>query len=458
MSFDHRDEGTPEAVWSAAEQWADVPVEGLHGVELLVVVAAHPDDESLGAAGLMAKAHSQGIAVTVVVATAGEASHPASPSHSPEQLAAIRRSELVQAVDEVAPGARIVLLGLADGGLREHVDELQRAIVAAIGGNDAALVVAPWRADAHPDHTSAGEAAARAVLAAPGARLLEYPIWGWHWATPDSVEWPWQRARTVELHATAAEAKARALGRHRSQVEPLSDERGDEPIVAPSFAAHFERPFETFFAPDDESDSAGRSSLARAYFDDFYEGKTDPWGFETRWYEERKRALTLAGLPRRRFASALELGSSIGVLTAELAARCDALLGTDIAEAPLAVARERLAGAPHVRFERRELPDEWPEGPFDLIVVSEVGYYLSRGRLESLIRRIATSLSPDGVVIACHWRHPVADYPLSGDQVHAALRRESGLERTGGYDDRDMLLDVFAPPGAPSVAQAEGLA
>jgi LmbE family N-acetylglucosaminyl deacetylase/protein-L-isoaspartate O-methyltransferase len=457
VSFDHREVGTAEALWLGAAQWAETGELALDDVDLLLVVAAHPDDESLGAGGLMVRAHAAGIPVTVVVATAGEHSHPDSPTHSPERLAALRRVEVVQAVDEVASGARVLLLGLPDGALRSRVDVLERAIRDCLADHASALVAAPWRGDGHPDHTIAGEAAASAVRSV-GGTLLEYPIWGWHWAEPSSEEWPWARARTVRLDREALCAKAAALSRHRSQVEPLSDAPGDEPIVSETFSLHFSRPFETFFveSDDDDADCSASRSLDREYFDTFYEGRSDPWGFETRWYEERKRALTMASLPRRRFSTALEIGCSIGVLSAELAARCDALLSTDIAEAPLEAARRRVT-SPAVRFERRALPEEWPSGRFDLIVVSEVGYYLSQDGVNELARASVSALAPDGVVIACHWRHPVADYPLSGDAVHEAFRATDGLVRLGGYLDDDFVLDVFAAPGTPSVAEAEGL-
>jgi LmbE family N-acetylglucosaminyl deacetylase/SAM-dependent methyltransferase len=457
VSFDHRDSGTTNAAWLDSAEWAGAAELSLDGVHSLLVVAAHPDDETLGAGGLMARAYAAGIPVSVIIATAGEHSHPRSPSFTPERLSGIRRIEVVRAIDELAPGAVVQLLGLVDGELRHHADVLQRAIGASIDGRPGVLVASPWRGDGHPDHAAAGTAAA-AAAEVEGAMHVEYPIWGWHWARPESPEWPWSRLRTLPLGRSGLAAKAAALEQHRSQTEPLSEAAGDEVIVSSSFAEHFARAFETFFVSEAPSPGRSLESLAQGYFDDFYDGRADPWGFETRWYEERKRALTLAALPRRRFGSALEVGCSIGVLTSELADRVDELLATDIAEAPLAIARERLAGRDGVRFEQRALPQEWPEGAFDLVVVSEVGYYLSPEQLELLVRRAAASLTSGGIVIACHWRHPVSDYPLRGDEVHDAFRRSRELERIGGYDDEDFLLDVFARPGTASVASAEGLA
>jgi LmbE family N-acetylglucosaminyl deacetylase len=127
VSFDHRDQGTSNATWLAADAWGETSKLSLDGVTLLVVVAAHPDDETLGAGGLMATAHAAGIPVTVIVATLGEHSHPDSRTVSPNELAALRRVEVVRAIDELAPGSAVHLLGLRDGGLRDQTEPLRRA-------------------------------------------------------------------------------------------------------------------------------------------------------------------------------------------------------------------------------------------------------------------------------------------------------------------------------------------
>lgn len=200
-----------------------------------------------------------------------------------------------------------------------------------------------------------------------------------------------------------------------------------------------------------------RPSLPADYFEEFYRGGADPWGFQDRWYERRKRAMTLASLPRERFRSAFEPGCSIGVLTAELAARCDTLLATDVAERPLDAARLRLQGMPGVRLERRAVPADWPTGSFDLVVLSEVGYYCSASDLRRLVDLAAGALTDDGVLLACHWRHDVPDYPLGGDEVHAALRSHPALAVLVTHLEEDFVLEVLVPAPAISVARADGL-
>lgn len=198
-------------------------------------------------------------------------------------------------------------------------------------------------------------------------------------------------------------------------------------------------------------------SLDADYFDALYDRKDDPWRLEERWYERRKRALTMGVLPRERFARALEVGCSIGMLTSELAARCAQLVATDIAPRPVELARERLAGASHVEFSVMNAPEEWPDGSFDLVVLSEVGYYLDEPTLRQLFARSIGSLTPDGVIVACHWRHPVTEYPLRGDRVHDILGAMQGIRLLAAYVDDDFRLDVIARAGAVSVAENEGL-
>jgi SAM-dependent methyltransferase len=189
-----------------------------------------------------------------------------------------------------------------------------------------------------------------------------------------------------------------------------------------------------------------------------YQHDPDPWHFEERWYEQRKRDLTMAVLPRRRFSSAFEPACSIGLLTERLAARCDRLLATDVVDAAVARAAERLADQPHVRVTRAAMPGEWPPGRFDLVVLSELGYYLDTDDLATLAAAARDALTDDGCLVACHWRHRVADYPGTGDAVHRVLRSTAGLITLATHTEEDFLLEVLARPSFVSVARYEGLA
>ena len=188
-------------------------------------------------------------------------------------------------------------------------------------------------------------------------------------------------------------------------------------------------------------------SLPPSYFDDVYAANADPWDFETSPYEARKYAATLAALPRERYARAFEAGCSIGVLTERLAARCDRLLSVDVSDAALARARERCRDLPQVAFERRVLPAEFPGETFGLIVVSEVGYYFSRGDLDLFIARCAGALKPGGDLVLVHWTAPVPDYPLTGDAVHDAFLAGPAFEHVHGARAPEYRLDVLRRRG-----------
>ncbi|MEV8252404.1 bifunctional PIG-L family deacetylase/class I SAM-dependent methyltransferase [Rhodoglobus sp. NPDC076762] len=453
VKFDHRDPGTPEAQWISSAHWRARDELDVSGIERLIVVSAHPDDETLGAAGLMQRVSAAGGHVVLVLATDGEGSHPDSKTRSAAELRAIRASEIEEAIDLVAPGTSILRLRLRDGALKYDTAELRTGIEGAFAsGRGRTLIAATWRGDGHGDHRVVGETCAE-IARAHKVRFVEYPIWLWHWSSPDDPHVPWAQLHTVTLSADERETKRRAIAAHESQVAPLSDAAGDEAILRPDFVEHFDRPMEAYVVTEPEDDG----TLTREFFDDFYEGKVDPWGFETRWYEQRKRALTLASLPRERFARALELGCSIGVLSAQLAPRCDALLGTEIAQQPLEIARQRLAEYPHVSLHHVETAEEWPAGTFDLIVLSEVGYYFDLDALDRVLARAVASLAVDGTLVACHWRHEVKEYPLSGDQVHQRLNALDSLERFVHHREEDFLLEVFSPRPASSVARQTGL-
>lgn len=190
-----------------------------------------------------------------------------------------------------------------------------------------------------------------------------------------------------------------------------------------------------------------RRTLQPGYFDAIYSGAADPWKFATSPYERAKYTLTLNAMPRSRYSRALEVGCSIGVLTRSLAARCDLVLAVDAAEAPLIEAKRRCADLPGVRFEQMFVPDKWPEGVFDLILLSEVVYYLSREDVGRLAARVMQSLAKGGSVILVHWIGET-DYPLSGDEAAALFIDRIGsacaIKRADRY--RQFRLDVLSRP------------
>lgn len=184
----------------------------------------------------------------------------------------------------------------------------------------------------------------------------------------------------------------------------------------------------------------------RSYFEELYGRDDDPWGFATSFYETRKYAVTVACLPEDHYQSAFEPGCSIGVLTERLAGRCDTLLAVDLMEGVVGSARSRTARWAGVTVERRTLPDEWPDGPFDLLVLSELCYYFDEPVLRGMLATATRSLRPGATVVAVHWRGPT-DYPLTGDQAHRVLAETAGLDRVVQHWEETFALDVWRYEG-----------
>lgn len=192
-------------------------------------------------------------------------------------------------------------------------------------------------------------------------------------------------------------------------------------------------------------------------FQRVYAASEDPWGFRTSWYEARKRSILLSCLPLQRYQNAYKPGCSNGELAAALAPRCERLLASDGVPAAVALARTRLAGFKQVEVTQQWVPQDWRSGVYDLMVISELGFYLSADALQSLVICARRSLSAEGTVVACHWRHAVKGYALDGDTVHRMLNTQLGLPRLVHHEEADFVLDVWCAD-ARSVAQREGIA
>ncbi len=162
-------------------------------------------------------------------------------------------------------------------------------------------------------------------------------------------------------------------------------------------------------------------SIDPDWFEALFREQGDPWQFETSVYEQAKYAHTLASLPRERYRSALEVGCANGVLTRQLAARCDDLLAVDVSRTALEAAEARCADLPQVRFERRQLPRDAPEGSFDLLTLSEVVYYWDRDDLAQMAGYLRDAVVAGGDILLVHWTGDT-DYPLSGDAAVDGLR------------------------------------
>lgn len=217
----------------------------LEGAGRLVVIAPHPDDEVLGCGGFMMLAHAAGLDVLVVSVSDGEGCYPGDPSWTPERLRQARREELRAALGALGlRDAKTLMLGVRDGGIGESFARLSGDLAALLRPDD--LVLTTWANDGHPDHEACSQAV-RSAVTTRACRMLEYPVWGWHWANPSSPELACVRAVRLDLPRRTCLSKRRAIACFTTQTgecEPPIE----APVLPRRVRRRFERPFEVFFA------------------------------------------------------------------------------------------------------------------------------------------------------------------------------------------------------------------
>jgi SAM-dependent methyltransferase len=170
-------------------------------------------------------------------------------------------------------------------------------------------------------------------------------------------------------------------------------------------------------APDRRAPRASAESFER-----LYAASPDPWRYDSSEYERGKYAATLAALDGRSYRRALEVGGSIGAFTELLADRCAALTALDFSARAVGLARTRLSERAHVSVLEASFPEQAPAGEWDLVVCSEVLYYLDRVALERAVGWLREQLSAAATVLAVDWRGPTTTEPHDGNEVHDLLR------------------------------------
>lgn len=179
-----------------------------------------------------------------------------------------------------------------------------------------------------------------------------------------------------------------------------------------------------------------------SYFDDLYARSSDPWRLTSSAYEARKYAATAGAVPDgARLVH--EPGCSVGVLTAQLARRCRRLVAWDLSPVAVASARERVADQPHVEVRVGAVPGWWAGGRPDVVVLSELLYYLSDEDRRRTLDLAARRLGPGGHLLAVHWRHPFAEAPTDGDAVHDALLADDRWTPVDEQVDPDYRLALL---------------
>ena len=400
------------------------------GYRRVVAVAAHPDDETLGASACLQTLHNEGCRVDVVVASDGEAAFPTLGPAERAGLGHRRRCELAESLQAQGLGdSDVHWLGLPDSSLTEHADEIVAALRALLAEADCCLL--PWPHDPHPDHRVVGEAA---LAAAPvTAHCWSYPIWMWHWTAEESAEIPWRRARSHALTAAQLGRKLAGIKAFESQLERGPD--GSDPILPPDVLEHFNRDSEVLFR------EPRRQSAPLDRFRELSAANADPWRTADTWYERRKRSTLLAALPRERYRHAVEPACGAGALTAQLAMRADKVDAFDAV--PKAAAATRKLGLPNVTVAEAVLPEGFPDGAADLVVLSEILYYLSDEDLRKTVDNAITGLASGGDLALVHWRPWAPEATRDAVEAHDLVAVRPELETLVAHRDQEFLLHVL---------------
>jgi LmbE family N-acetylglucosaminyl deacetylase len=246
LVVDEKHAGTDERTWLASRRLGTLPSLRITPPRRLVVVAPHPDDEVLGAGGLLQYMDHFGVESTIVLVTDGEGSHPVARSLGVD-IASTRAQESAVALDRLGCGsATVTRLGFPDGAVATELARLAEALSDLLGPND--LCLSPWRFDGHPDHDATG-AATVAAAGATHTPILEYLVWTWHWATPDDHVVPWPNCRRFDLDSAQVARKRWATEAFVSQISRRDSEPEQGPVLTDPVLQRFRRSFEVFVEP-----------------------------------------------------------------------------------------------------------------------------------------------------------------------------------------------------------------
>lgn len=244
LTVDEEHLGQSEDQWKANGRHRDLDTLEWLPARHVIIVAPHPDDEVLGAGGLIQVALTRRLPLKIIAVTDGEGSHPH--SHAPMRfdLASVRFLESHVALRRLGwEEPEIIQLHIPDSRVARHQARLDEALEAVLQPGD--LCVAPWRRDGHPDHDACGDAA-RMASRRVGARSIEYLVWAWHWADPYGSDIPWDHCRRLNLTRRERARKRWATGAFRSQTRPLGPEAADAPVLPAPLMRRFWRTYEVY--------------------------------------------------------------------------------------------------------------------------------------------------------------------------------------------------------------------
>lgn len=396
----------------------------------LIVIAPHPDDELLGAAGLLRRAVDGGRAVAVIIATDGGASDPAvATNEMARRRGEETRAGLTALLGTVPP---LMFLGCPDGTLAANAVDLgdNSPLCQFLRALPGASLLVTDPADGHPDHKAAFSLAARVVTNCLADRLAVMPI-------SQRVDGVFN-GNGYDVHPLGdlTAAKARAVACHRSQVGSPTGFALAADVLAQFNATEFTRRVH-------DRHNAEAEPVAAAHFEQMFERSSDPWGYDSVAYEADRFDRTIATLGGRQFENALELGCANGALTARLMKHCSLLVATDVSQAALGAARARLAGSGNVILVQGSLPDAVPDGSFDLIVLSDMLYYLGLTGVATLMTKVAERARPDCRIVMTNYLGDT-DCALTGEMAaEIALAHLPGWRRVFADRTDRLRIDVM---------------
>lgn len=428
----------------------EVDGERLVGPGALAVLSPHPDDETIGASGLILAARRLARRVGVVALTDGEASHPGSRAVPPARLAAIRREEQRAAMaalgHEAADWLRLALPDGASGRdprFADAADEVS-AFCERIG---ASALAAPHPDDPHPDHHAAAAIALAVRERLPRLRILFYEVWSRR--LEDAA--PFQDGGLTPFRVrTDAGAKLRALDRHASQLGRVVPDDPGGFALPDWFLRAMREPTEPVSWLAMAGEVPGPEHFARLYADG-----GDPWHVRSSSFERDKREAAVGLLAGRRYRRMLEAGCGEGHLTGAIlrAGIAASALGFD--RDPLIVARASAAGwGEGARFVEGSMPDALPDGRFDLAVLSEVLYFLQEEELVRLAQALRARLLPGAHVLVVSWLGRT-DTPLGGRAASDLFLAALGVTTLKARETADYRMELAACRAAPGGGPAD---
>lgn len=180
---------------------------------------------------------------------------------------------------------------------------------------------------------------------------------------------------------------------------------------------------------------------AAEHFEELFASDPDPWSYRSDFEEMRRHRLLLAMLDSPIYERTFEPACATGTLTALLAQRSKELVAWDGSANAIRHARTLLSELPNVHVESRTIPSSWPDGKFNLIVLSDFLYYLPANEITKVALAARSSVAPSGMILSCHWRGVAHDFLTpGGDAVHGVLTDTLGEANGPHYVDRRQTI------------------